>query len=223
MDIAKIRKKLKEDQKTKAESKPETLNEIKKSFSEQQDIEATIQPEEFTSVSETVGKEEKESVLKTTDVQVPEIITTVDRGDEIIEILTFSLMNEEFAFKITKLDEILKYQRITNVPKMPKYVLGITSLRGKIIPVISLKVRLSIVDEQENDEKKSKILILKGPKGPIGAIVDKVNGVIRMPKSELLPPPTHLSEAEAKYIEGVAVIDTRFISILNTEEVISIK
>ncbi len=213
MDIAKIRKKLKEDQKTKAESKPETLNEIKKSFSEQQDIEATIQPEEFTSVSETVGKEEKESVLKTTDVKV----------NEIIEILTFSLMNEEFAFKITKLDEILKYQRITNVPKMPKYVLGITSLRGKIIPVISLKVRLSIVDEQENDEKKSKILILKGPKGPIGAIVDKVNGVIRMPKSELLPPPTHLSEAEAKYIEGVAVIDTRFISILNTEEVISIK
>lgn len=46
---------------------------------------------------------------------------------------------------------------------------------------------------------------------------------MRVPKSELLLPPSHLSEAESKYVEGVAVIDTRFISILNIEEVTSIK
>jgi purine-binding chemotaxis protein CheW len=117
----------------------------------------------------------------------------------------------------------MRYQRIANVPKMPNHVLGITSLRGKIIPVINLKLKLSLIDNHGNDEQKGKILILKGPKGPIGAIVDKVIGVIRIAKSELLPPPSHLSEAELKYIEGVAVIDKRFISILNIEEVISIK
>lgn len=224
MDIAKIRKKLKEDQQTKAKNKPDTQLELKQDITNEHTIETNTPSGEVMSVSENeVIEEKKESIIKTTDVQAPEIPPISETEDEIIEFLTFSLMNEEFAFRITNLDEILNYQRIAIVPRMPKYVLGITSLRGKIIPVLSLKLKLSLTDSHGDNEKKGKILILKGIKGPIGAIVDKVIGVMRIPKSELLPPPSHLSEAELKYVEGVAVIDTRFISILNIEEVTSIK
>jgi purine-binding chemotaxis protein CheW len=144
------------------------------------------------------------------------------KGDDVIEILTFSLLREEFAFRISQLKEILKYQRITEVPKMPEYVLGITSLRGKVIPVIDLRTKILPREKSPGISEKTKILIIKGPKGMIGAVVDRVSGVMRIVKSEILPPPTHLSEEQLRFIEGVAVLDKRFVSIVNMEEAITI-
>ena len=143
------------------------------------------------------------------------------RTDEIIEILTFKLFREEYAFKISQLKEILKFQRITTVPKMPDYVVGITSLRGKVIPVIDLRTKVSSGADLPGLSSRMKILVMKGPKGLIGAIVDKVLGVVRIAKSEILPPPSHLTEEQLKFIDGVAIIDKRFVSILNMEETIA--
>lgn len=159
----------------------------------------------------------EEEKHKTTDNKIG------SEQEAVVEILTFRLMKEEFAFKISNLEEILRYQQITRVPKLPKYVLGITSLRGKVIPVIDLGCKLSLTDKPLNDSRKGKILIIRGPKGPIGAAVDKVIGVVRMAKSEILPPPSHLSEIELKFVEGVAVVDKHFVSIINVEEAVSIR
>jgi purine-binding chemotaxis protein CheW len=145
-----------------------------------------------------------------------------DKTDEVIEILTFKLFKEEFAFRISQLKEILKYQRITKVPKMPDYVLGITSLRGKVIPVIDLRTKILPHDKAAEIDEKLKILIIKGPKGMIGAVIDKLVGVMHIAKSDILPPPTHLSEEQLKFIEGIAVLEKRFISIINMEEAITI-
>ena len=145
-----------------------------------------------------------------------------DKTDEVIEILTFKLFKEEFAFRISQLKEILKYQRITKVPKMPDYVLGITSLRGKVIPVIDLRTKILPHEKAAEIDEKLKILIIKGPKGMIGAVIDKLIGVMRIAKADILPPPTHLSEEQLKFIEGIAVLEKRFISIINMEEAITI-
>jgi purine-binding chemotaxis protein CheW len=145
-----------------------------------------------------------------------------DKTDEVIEILTFKLFKEEFAFRISQLKEILKYQRITKVPKMPDYVLGITSLRGKVIPVIDLRTKILPHDEAAEIDEKRKILIIKGPKGMIGAVIDKLVGVMHIAKADILPPPSHLSEEQLKFIEGIAVLEKRFISIINMEEAITI-
>ena len=156
--------------------------------------------------------------------ETPGTITrTETEQEEVVEILTFKLLDEEFAFRISHMEEILRYQRITKIPKSPKFVLGITSLRGKVIPVIDLKLRFSLTSEASGGVQKGKILIIKGPKGPIGAAVDKVIGVIRLTKSEILPPPSHLSEAELKFIDGVAIVDKRFVSIINMEETVSLR
>ena len=143
------------------------------------------------------------------------------RTEEIIEILTFRLFKEEFAFKVSQLKEILKWQRITKVPKMPDYVVGITSLRGKVIPVIDLRTKVSSHAALPGITDRIKILIIKGPKGLIGAVVDKVIGVVRIAKSEILPPPSHLTEEQLKFIDGIAIIDKRFVSILNMEETVT--
>jgi len=161
--------------------------------------------------------------LKAKDTKIEKIDTEIKEETDVIEILTFSLWKEEFAFRVSQLEEILRPQQITMVPKMPKYVMGITSLRGKIIPVIDLKTKLSFTDKPSDISNAMKILIIKGPNGPIGAVVDKVIGVVRIAKSDIIPPPSHLTETELKFIEGVTMLDKRFISIIQMEEAIKIE
>jgi purine-binding chemotaxis protein CheW len=148
---------------------------------------------------------------------------------EALELLTFSLSSEEFAFRVSEVEEIIRFQRITRVPTMPDYVRGITSLRGKIIPVIDLNTRLALkgtgeLQEERGDKREDRrILILSGPKGMIGATIDKVLGVMRFPEGTILDPPAHLTENELKYIEGVVILEKRFISIVRSDDALDIE
>lgn len=226
MDIAKIRKKLREKQ---TESQQSAVN---SQPAEEQEVQPLKPDENISESSKTAAETIQEPGIKDKEETKGEKGKTRpegykdknegDRTEEIVEILTFSLMKEEFAFSISQLEEILRHQRITMVPKTPCYVLGITSLRGKVIPVIDLKLKLSLTDKPSNSNPKGKILIIKGPKGPIGAVVDKVTGVLRIAKTEIIPPPSHLTETELKFVEGIAVVDKRFISIIKMEEATAI-
>ncbi len=153
-----------------------------------------------------------------------------------LELLTFSLSKEEFAFRVSEIEEIIRFQKITTVPTMPGYVLGITSLRGKIIPVLDLKTRLGIrknttgadpddagTSVQPATNTDEKILIVSGPKGLIGATIDRVIGVVRFPREKMLEPPAHLTEAELRFIEGVVIFEKRFISIIRSEDTMNIE
>ncbi|MGD0883306.1 MAG: chemotaxis protein CheW [Thermodesulfovibrionales bacterium] len=149
----------------------------------------------------------------------------VPKGDEaenaVMELLTFALAQEEYAFRIDDVEEIIKPQSITRIPKTDSFLLGVTSLRGKIIPVIDLKKRLSL-DGEAGVKRRQKILILKGPRGTIGAVIDRVIGVIRPRASGIGEPPPHLLETEMRFIEGVVLVDGRFLSIIKTEEALDI-
>jgi purine-binding chemotaxis protein CheW len=231
MDIAKIRKKLK---KKEADSQRSSTNGQTSEEHETPDL----KPDEKNSeqiiaeadiIHETDSRKDEKPKAESTEVdknilkeQGVEGKIEEDKKDDVIEILIFNLLKEEYAFKISQLEEIRRYQVITMVPKMPNYVMGITSLRGKVIPVIDLKTRLLLKDIPSDIDYKVKILIIKGSKGPIGVVVDSVIGVARISKTEILPPPSHLTETELKFIEGIAVIDKRFISIIHLEEALNI-
>ncbi|GAB4413708.1 MAG: chemotaxis protein CheW [Thermodesulfovibrionales bacterium] len=188
MDIAKIRKKIKDTQEHQTQQKTDT-------------------PLALTSI--------------TREVEV--VQSSVELGDSIVELLTFKLAKEEYAFRISEIQEIIKPQSITGIPRARPYLMGITSLRGKIIPVIDLKMMLSLRSAsggEEDEKKRQKILILKGTKGPLGALIDRVIGVMRPSISKIVETPAHLPEAEMKFIDGVTIVDGRFISIIKTEEVV---
>jgi purine-binding chemotaxis protein CheW len=249
MDIAKIKKKLmalgsrdrqakvteaaasparvhetEPDEKSHASSVVYTQPEIAEEHSPEASREQWLESEPDTGLKRAEGEEspeESKNGKETPKGRETDKIAGTDK-EEVVEILTFGLMKEEFAFRISQLEEILRHQRITRVPRVPKYVIGITSLRGKIIPVLDLKLRLSLTANPSAVDQKGKILIIKGPKGPIGAAVDKVIRVVRTERSEILPPPSHLSEAEHRLIEGVVVVDKRFVSIINIEETVSL-
>lgn len=236
MDIAKIRKKIKEEaEKGKSEDKPVdepsastqqqrvTLGEIedRKQKTEDKDREPEVKspvPAQAVSEHETVKeKSPAESVSKTSKPD--------EAVSGIIELLTFQLAAEEFAFRISEVEEILTPQQITMVPKAPDYVLGITSVRGKVMPVLDLKKRLSIKDnggsrrfESTTGKVRKKILTLKGPKGRIGIMIDRINGVIRIDESDIAEPPAHLSESDLMFVGGVILYNGRFISVIRLEE-----
>jgi purine-binding chemotaxis protein CheW len=226
MDIAKIRKKLKEkdikSQQSIADDKTVEEHEATSLKPEEKKSERITPETDINQEAKAAGNEKIKVEKEKTKGRVIEDKIDEDKTDDVIEILTFSLLKEEYAFRISQLEEIRRYQRITLVPKMPNYVLGITSLRGKVIPVIDLKTKLSLKDKPTGIDQRGKILIIKGPKGPIGVAVDKIIGVIRIAKNEILPPPSHLTEKEIKFIEGIAVVDKRFISIIHMEETINI-
>ncbi len=140
------------------------------------------------------------------------------QGDTVIEVLVFKLANEEYAVRITDMQEVLKYQTITPVPRTVEYLKGIISLRGKILPIIDLKDKLGAVGENGG---KQRIIVLSGTDKtePLGAVVSTVIGVLRFPETRLFPPLPTLTEKQKDFIEGVLRFQNRFISLLKVDEV----
>jgi|WetSurSiteA1Bulk_404760.scaffolds.fasta_scaffold03092_4 purine-binding chemotaxis protein CheW len=236
MDIAKIRKKLHQSEPEKSKSPDSGQGSGEQEITDTLQKEESIPPPSPPTPSEKVsGQGESVPVQKESKTAERKVVgeektarSPVSEGvspegtENIIEILTFKLLREDFAFRVSDLVEIIKFQHITPVPRVSEAVLGVTSLRGKVIPVIDLKAKLSLRGEPADDSHRRKILIIKGPKGRIGAAVDRVTGVVRIPETDLLPPPSHLSEEELKLISGVAVVEKRFVSILNMQEAITL-
>ncbi len=221
MDIAKIRKKAKEQ----AGVRPQ----------EQQPMSAAADHAPPPEPVQVIQEEEKQDMPvrpgpeQSTEPHPPSVSAEdAESGDrKTIELLTFRLAAEEFAFRVGDVEEILRPHTITKVPSMPDYLKGITSLRGKIIPVIDLKIRLALDRTgqagNKGQEPAGKILIIDGPHGVIGAAVDRVLGVVGVAQHEVIEPPAHLTEAEKKFIEGIVILDKRFISVVNAVDTMMIE
>ncbi|MDA8078650.1 MAG: chemotaxis protein CheW [Nitrospiraceae bacterium] len=234
MDIAKIRKKAKEaSEKEKGERQSAegqgSAAAAPAAAPQAEPEEVREEPLEPADAPESWGPPEEAA-------PAPAAPEARETGEEpgIVELLTFALGREEFAFRVPEVEEIIRYQTITKVPTMPDYVCGITSLRGKIIPVIDLKKRLVLSAGDETGEetgaadeeyrmRNTKILILAGPRGLIGATIDRVIGVVRFPEGSVIDPPAHLTEEELMYVEGVVSLEGRFISIIRSEAALTIE
>ncbi len=134
------------------------------------------------------------------------------------KIVSFKIKDEEFAFEIMKIVEVIKIKEITEVPTAPSFMEGIINLRGKIIPIIDLRRRFNL--ETKEKTKKNRIIIIEYQKNQLaGVIVDEVQKVLNIKKEEILPPPSTLVSAGGKYIEAIIKIEDRIIVLLNIEKI----
>ena len=106
---------------------------------------------------------------------------------ELIQLVSFNLGPEEYAVEVLKVREIIRMSTITHIPNTPPSVEGIINLRGKVIPIISLRNRFSM-EGSENDQHTRIIVMDIGGK-LMGFIVDGVSEVIRISSGEIQPPP----------------------------------
>ena len=137
------------------------------------------------------------------------------------KLLTFSLGEEEYGVPILKVKEIIGMLEITSVPKTPDFLKGVINLRGKIIPVMDLRLKFGM-DEHEYDERTCIIvveLILNGVERQIGVVVDMVSEVVSISTSEIEPPPEYDSSVDNNFIIGIGKIKEKVVVILEINKI----
>lgn len=140
------------------------------------------------------------------------------RSAQDIELLSFRLNDQEYSVDIMSVREIRGWTRATPLPHSPEHVRGVINLRGTVLPVVDLSVRLGM-SRVEDDERKVIIVVQVGGQS-IGLLVDAVSDILSMPKSELQPPPTVASEDTSGFVEALTIVDGRMIRVLNLTTVL---
>ncbi len=111
------------------------------------------------------------------------------KHDELIQLVSFMLAEEEYGVEVLKVREIIRMPVITKMPNVPHHVEGIINLRGKVIPIISMRRRFNLMESENNNQ--TRIIIMDVCGSLTGFIVDAVSEVIRIHSSEIQPPPLH--------------------------------
>jgi purine-binding chemotaxis protein CheW len=118
--------------------------------------------------------------------------------------LTFHLAEEDYGIAIEYVTEIIGIQKITEVPDMPDFVKGVINLRGRVIPVMDVRIRFAMPPRDYDD--RTCIIVVNIEDRSIGLVVDKVNEVADIPEDHIEPPP-NTSRQGNNYIYGIGKID----------------
>ncbi len=151
-----------------------------------------------------------------------ELISEMD--DTGTKYLTFKVGGELFGTEIDNINEIIEYSDMTRVPLTPPHIRGVSNLRGNVVPIIDLAVRLG--KEAGETTKRTCIIIVEmedeGETMDIGFVVDEVDEVLDIHEDAIEPAPQFGAEISSDYINGMGKIDGEFVILLLLNEVLSI-
>jgi purine-binding chemotaxis protein CheW len=130
--------------------------------------------------------------------------------------IAFGIASEQYAIHIEDIHEIIKMQDITQIPNVMHYVKGVINLRGKIVPVLSLRHFFNLREEEHS--KTTRIVVVRHMQDTVGIIVDRVNKVTTF--SEIQPPPARVGGIEGSLFIGIGLLDQGMVGILKLDEVL---
>ncbi|HEY8421095.1 MAG TPA: chemotaxis protein CheW [Thermoclostridium sp.] len=135
--------------------------------------------------------------------------------------LTFLLDKEVYAIEIKYVTEIIGFQPITEVPELPDYIKGIINLRGKIIPVMDVRLRFKKQPAEYND--RTCIIVIDVQNISVGLIVDNVSEVLSISDDSIVPPPEISRGTENRYIKAIGKVENDVKLILDCNKLLSDK
>ncbi|MDR2123403.1 MAG: chemotaxis protein CheW [Desulfovibrio sp.] len=141
------------------------------------------------------------------------------QDDELLQLVTFSIGEEEFGVDILKVQEIIRTMEITKVPRAEAFVEGVINLRGKVIPIIDLRRRFGL-DSKVHD-KHTRIIVIEINNMIVGFVVDSVSEVLRIPAGTVEPPPPVVAGVDSEYISGVGKLQDRLLILLDLDKLLS--
>ncbi len=133
--------------------------------------------------------------------------------------LTFVLGNEEYGIEILRVREIIGLMDITTVPQTPDYMKGVINLRGKVIPVIDLRLKFSMQEEEHTQE--TCVIVAEVNNTSIGIIVDSVSEVLDIKSDEIEETPSFGQGIDTNFIMGMGKTREKIIILLDIEAVLS--
>lgn len=137
---------------------------------------------------------------------------------ETVQYIVIKLGNEQYGIDIQYIDNIVRMQHITRVPKVADYIKGVINLRGEVIPVMSLRLKMDLPADEYT--KATRIIILKLEQhGTIGVIVDEVKEVVTLGTDEIEKVSYDAKEEQTNFISGIGKHNNELISLLDLNTV----
>jgi len=137
--------------------------------------------------------------------------------------LTFKLSEELYGLEILKVQEIIGLMSVTHVPRTPTYVRGVINLRGKVIPVIDLRLKFELASIP--DTERTCIIVLQvarqGGTVTMGTIVDEVSEVLEVRGEQIEPAPSFGASVNTDFLLGVGKVDQKVVMLLDVDEVLA--
>lgn len=137
--------------------------------------------------------------------------------------LTFELANEEFGIRVLKVREIMGLQEITAVPQTPSHVKGVINLRGKVVPVVDLRLKFALPAADYTQRTCIIVTQVQGESGPlmIGIVVDGVSEVLNLTSQDIEDTPDFGDDAGIRYLLGMAKVKGKVKILLDIDQVLS--
>ena len=132
------------------------------------------------------------------------------------ELLTFTLGEESYGLDILKVQEIRGYETPTRIANTPSFIKGVINLRGHIVPIVDLRVKLSLGEAKF--DASTVVIILNVLGRVVGIVVDGVSDVIALPPEAIKPAPEFGSVLDTQYIMGLATVDGHLLIMIDIEK-----
>jgi purine-binding chemotaxis protein CheW len=146
-------------------------------------------------------------------------------ADEIApsQYLTFSLDKEQFAVDIGKVREVLEFSSVTKVPRTPDFMRGVINLRGTVVPVIDLRLKLGLSRTEATIDTCVIIIEVQSPteRLVLGALADSVQEVIELDPKSIDPPPRMGTRVNIDFLRGIGKRDEQFLMLLDINRVLT--
>lgn len=154
--------------------------------------------------------------MKTTaGVKMSEAMTANAEVEDLLQLVSFKIGDEEFGVDILNVKEINKITQITKMPNAPEFVEGIIDLRGKIIPAVNLRTRLNL--PKRNFDNETRIIVIEFDDKATGFIVDSVNEVLRVPINTFEAPPDLIGDG-VEYVKSVGKLKDRLLLLIDLKK-----
>lgn len=138
--------------------------------------------------------------------------------DETVQYIVIRLGEEQFGIDIRFIDNIVRMQSITRVPKVPAYLKGVINLRGEVIPVMSIRMKMGLPEDEI--ARATRIIILKlEQQGNVGIIVDEVKEVVTLSTTQIDKMSHDSKEGSTNFVTGVGKHNGELISLLDLNSI----
>jgi purine-binding chemotaxis protein CheW len=141
-------------------------------------------------------------------------------SQELLQLVSFNLGSEEFGIDILKVQEIIRLINITKIPNSPEFIEGVINLRGRVIPVISLRIKLGM--QKIEYSNSTRIIVVEISNNIVGFVVDGVSEVLRIPANITEPPPSMVAGVDSEYITAVGKLEDRLLILLDLEKILAL-
>jgi purine-binding chemotaxis protein CheW len=135
--------------------------------------------------------------------------------------VTFSLGEELFGVEVSRAREILSLTPVTKVPQTPEYLLGVINLRGQVVPVVDMRLKLGLAAGADTEDTCIIVVDVQidGEVITVGALADAVREVMDIRSDQIEPPPRLGTRLNTEFINGMGKVDEQFMILLNIDKI----